>query len=185
MTSKVGKKEKRTRENKSGTIWQIGVLTEEQSIFGGLRICDLRPFRATFSVKNFGPLLCEQWSARTFGSVQYFLRFSAQKPGFGEDEVSQHPAPKHAKMRTASKPECQLANFSLKSSAKRPKSAIFLLKQRSVQLWERQLPNRTCFTRLPVSPKNDKMPTFLSIFVPNNCVPNLVLPFLGIEDFLG
>ena len=41
------------------------------------KICDFWPFRATFSVESFGSLLCEQWSAPTFGFVKYFLRFSA------------------------------------------------------------------------------------------------------------
>ena len=46
------------------------------------------PFRTTFSVKNFGPLLCEQWSARTFGGaggIPCFLRvFYEEFLGFFE-----------------------------------------------------------------------------------------------------
>ena len=37
---------------------QIGVLTAERSIFWAKKR-DFRPFRATFSVKKFGPLLCD------------------------------------------------------------------------------------------------------------------------------
>ena len=43
---------------------------------------DFRPFRATFSVKKFGPLLREFWSIGTFGSARCVLCFSAQKLGF-------------------------------------------------------------------------------------------------------
>ena len=45
---------------------------------------DFRPFRATFSVKKFGPLLCEQWSACTFGSLKCFLLFFIGGGGGGE-----------------------------------------------------------------------------------------------------
>ena len=40
---------------------------------------DFRPFRATFSVKEFGPALFEKWSTGTFGSVRYFWFFLSKK----------------------------------------------------------------------------------------------------------
>ena len=80
------------------------------------KTCDLGPFRATFSVKKFGKLLCEHWSAGTFGSVRYVCVFQHKNWGFGHDKASQHPAPKStAKMCTVSKPKCQFDVFFLKT----------------------------------------------------------------------
>ena len=41
--------------------------------FFGPKKCDFRPFCTTFSMKKFGPALCEQWSTCTFGLLKYFL----------------------------------------------------------------------------------------------------------------
>ena len=60
-----------TRE--TGTIWQIGVLTSEWSIFGPKRR-DFGPFRTTFSVKKFGPLLLDRWSGPEKGKHEEKLR---------------------------------------------------------------------------------------------------------------
>ena len=56
---------------------------QQKGAFLGPKRRDFRPFRATVSVKKFGPFLCDKWSTGTFGSVRYLLRFAAQKLGFG------------------------------------------------------------------------------------------------------
>ena len=61
-----------TRE--TGTIWQIGVLTAEWSIFG-LRFCE-----------KLGPLLCEQWSVN-FVKLQYEQNLDDDNDRRGQSET--------------------------------------------------------------------------------------------------
>ena len=54
---------------------------EHKGAFFGPNVCDFRPFRATFSVQKFGPLLCDFWSIGTFGSVRCVLCVFSTKTG--------------------------------------------------------------------------------------------------------
>ena len=77
--------------------------------------CDFRPFRATFSMKNVWSVLFRKRSISTFGSVGYFLRFQHKNKVFNTTTPNLLDTPKNAKICTVSRPECQLASFSLKT----------------------------------------------------------------------
>ena len=62
---------------KQARFGKLAFLQQNGALFGPKKR-DFRPFRATFSVKKFGPLLCDFWSIGTFGSVRCVLHCSTK-----------------------------------------------------------------------------------------------------------
>ena len=89
-------------------------------------ICDFGPFRATLSVKNFGPPLCAQWSARTFGSVKYFLRFCSPKANRAMGTMTCPKKPENLHGFQARGPVCR---FFTEKVVRNDRTAPFLLKK--------------------------------------------------------